>query len=202
VTLTKLQMGVDKFNATQKTKAGKIDVGVTKQLNDGFAHNSSGDVVYQSGKPISYNPATKSVSSKLPSPSQVARLVDQWKQGKVQTVTVPSPNPDQNGNPVTHRVSTQSGQLNFMQAYKRLRAMGYGDRKARSYLDSAYKRGEQGRAWLSNEEQAILRRAGLQPRARIVQGHGVLSAAQVAALGPKAPPGIQSQGGYVISQTY
>ena len=51
-----------------------------------------------------------------------------------------------------------------------------------------YQRGDSGRAWVTNEEQAALGRAGLPTRARMVQGHGVLTTAQYNALKKAGSP--------------
>lgn len=68
--------------------------------------------------------------------------------------------PTANGSRVSTKV--QQGvtyKMAFPQAYKRLLAMGVDDQTARQDLQTIYPRGTQGRAWLTNEEQAALRQA-------------------------------------------
>lgn len=207
---TKLKLSADQFNARQTTTANKIDVQVSKGMRDGFAHNASGDIIYSGGKPLQFNAQTATVSStpKLPTASQLNQLVTQWHDGKVGSVTVPAV--DSDGNPVFNpdgsvkyqAKSVQVGKLDFQQAYRRLRAMGLGDVKARQYLDTAYARGDSGRAWLTNEEQVALKKAGLTAKATVVSGKGVLNPKQTAALrkARKLPPGQLTREGFYVIQ--
>lgn len=205
----KLQYQIDSFNARQTATANKIDVAVSKSLKDGFAHNSTGAIVYSGGKPLTFN-TNGTVSAKTPTPAQINTLVGQWRNGKVQNVNVLQPNPDSNGNPVYRSVSTQTGTLQYGQAYSRLRAMGVGDLKARQYLDTAYMKGQQGRSWLTNSQQSALRAAGLTAKAKVVKDakgrtHGLLTLKQADLLHRKnlLPKGQQtSDGFYVIAQTF
>ena len=49
--------------------------------------------------------------------------------------------------------------MQYMAAYKYLRSRGVSDVDARTALDTTYKKGQDGRAWLTNEEQAVIRRS-------------------------------------------
>lgn len=83
-------------------------------------------------------------------------------------------NPD--GSPKTQT----SHKLRYMQAYKFLRRNGIADVDARTLLATSYQRGQDGRAWLTNEEQTVLARAqksasqpgyiGLQGNHAVVRG--------------------------------
>lgn len=115
--------------------------------------------------------------------------------------------------------------MGFTPAYKRLLAMGLDDATARHYLDSVYKRGEGGRDWLRNEEQAVLQQAyaatknkgygqgEVRPKSQVIMGIHYLDHAQVSALtqANRLPPGHWMNGTtktkdygpvYVIDQTY
>jgi hypothetical protein len=114
--------------------------------------------------------------------------------------------------------------VKFTAAYKRLLAMGVDDASARGYLDSIYKRGEGGRDWLRNEEQAILQRAAaatrgqalgvaVRPTSHVYKGVHYLDRPQMSALTKENVnvPGHWMQGStstqdlgpiYVIDQTY
>jgi hypothetical protein len=213
--VTKTNMSIDKYNAGVTAKANKIDVTVSKSIPGGIARNSNGDPIIRGGKVITIN-ANGTAGAKVPTASQINGFVDKWKNGKSSTVTVPAT--DKDGNPVYNpqtgaqeyvtKSIASSPPLNFGQAYRRLRTMNVSDKQARSYLATAYKRGEQGRGWLTNEEQSVLSKAGLRPRARLVNvdgsAHGVLSPAQYNALARagRKPPAIQTNTGtYVIVQT-
>jgi hypothetical protein len=139
-------------------------------------------------------------------------LVDAWKNGKPTSKTVRLPNTDANGNPVIRTVRSRTGKLSFGQAFKRLRALGVPDPQARKLLRSAYRRGEQGRAWLNVDEQQTLRQAGLSPKAGRYKSLAFLTPAQAQALGNRLPAGhrvyqaqskVQDFGDiYVLDETY
>lgn len=164
---------------------------------------------------------------KAPTANQLNGYVDAFKNGKPATVRVKQPKADSNGNAVYRTKSITTGQLTFTQAYKRLTALGVGDKQARAALDSAYKRGEQGRGWLTNEEQHKLATAKVQPRAHRYKGVAFLDPSQTAVFGgkpparlteqsripggPGMPPGYWTQGStstkdlgaiYIIEETY
>lgn len=161
---------------------------------------------------IAANKAGAQGTPKVPTAKDIGKLVDAWKNGTIKNVTTIPTNPDGtpkytkgSGAPDSVTQSTQTGQLNYGQAYKRLRAMGIGDAPARQYLNTAYQRGEQGRAWVTNAEQAVLQKAGLPPKAKVINGKGVLSAAQYQALraaGVNPPGTLTAEGPFVIAQTY
>lgn len=187
--------------AAASTKANTISVGVSKAARAGIALNAQGQPVLVNGHTVKFTGTTTPGTPKVPTAEEVSKLVDAWKNGTSHSETVTLPNPDNNGNPVTRTVTKQTGQLQYRQAYQRLRAMGVKDVKARQYLDSVYGRGEQGRAWLTNEEQKTLRSAGLNPGAATVKGHGgILRKRQVDALRAAGdlPPGQETSDGFYV----
>lgn len=144
-------------------------------------------------------------------PHEISTMVGQWHDGKVQNARVPAAGADggsvyeANGAQVYTTKSGTAGQLTYPQALKRLVAAKVDQQTALNYLNSAWKRGEGGRAWLMNPEQDVLRHAGLPPRAKVINGHAVLDAHQVAALrkADHLPPGQETaEGAYVIAQVY
>jgi hypothetical protein len=146
-----------------------------------------------------------------PTDSQLSKLIDAWKTGKLSSVTTiardasGNPIPNSSGAPETTTQTVPTGQLNYTQAYQRLRSFGISDQKARTLLNTAYQRGEQGRAWVSNEEQAALKTAGLPAKATVINGHGVFNRKQYQALkaAKKLPPGtLTAEGAYVIAPGY
>ena len=154
-------------------------------------------------------------SAKAPTPNELNQMVQTFKTGGIVRQTVALPNPDKNGNPIYKTVTKRTGALKFQQAYNRLRALHVSDIDARHLLATVYKRGEQGRGWLTNEEQTVLRsQRGLVPRAHVYKGVGFLDRNQYAALQRLGlhPPGHWVDGGhtstqdfgtvYVIDQTY
>lgn len=212
--VTKTNMSIDKFNATQTAKANKIDVTVSKSIPGGIARNSNGDPIIKGGKVITID-ANGSTTAKVPTASQISGFVDKWKAGKTQSVTTVAKDAqgntvyDANGAPKTVTQTVQGTKpLGYGQAYRRLRAMGLGDVKTREYLNTAYVRGEQGRAWVTNREQSALSKAGLPPRARVMTKAdgtkvGVLTGAQYHALtsvGIQVPATPTSDGVWVIQQ--
>lgn len=156
-----------------------------------------------------------STSAKPPTPNELNQMVQAFKDGGLVRQTVALANPDKNGNTVYKTITKRSGKLGFQQAYNRLRALHVGDVDARHLLATVYKRGEQGRGWLTNEEQAVLKSIPqLTPHAHRYKGVGFLDRNQAAALQRLGllPPGSWQDGGhtstqdfgtvYVIDQTY
>lgn len=207
-------ISIAKFNAGVTAKNNKIDVTVSKSIPGGIARNSNGDPIIRSGKVITIN-ANGSTTAKVPTASQINTFITQWKAGKTQSVTTIAK--DANGNTVydangAPKTTTQTVQgtkpLGYGQAYRRLRLMRLSDTQARGYLDTAYARGEQGRAWVTNREQSVLSKAGLPPRARVLTKAdgtkvGVLTGAQYHALtkaGLQVPAVPTSDGVWVIQQ--
>lgn len=150
--------------------------------------------------------AAKAAGIKPPTADEISKMVDGWKNGKPVSVRVPTIDPTTGkqavntaGVPQWHTETQQSGALTYGQAYARLRAMDVADTKARQYLDTGYQKGEQGRAWLTNEQQTALRKAGRQASAGTFKDpngtvESYLVAPQVAALKkagllPKGEPG-------------
>lgn len=182
---------------------------ITNATLPGYKRNANGKVV----KVGTTKPGSGGSSL---TPSQITKNIQSWHDGKVQNARVPAT--DKDGNPVYDANGAQvyttksgtAGTLTYRQALARLRASGVDQKTALGYLDSAWKRGEGdpqkgGRGWLENAEQDALKKAGLSPRAQVVNGHGVLNAKQVAALkrAGHLPPGqLTAEGAYVIAQVY
>jgi hypothetical protein len=175
------------------------------QLLPGYTTNASGQVV-KVGK-------TATSTAKPPTANEINSWVDAFKNGKPVTTSVLAPKPDANGNPVYRSIRQKTGQLSYLQAYKRLTALHVPDPQARQALDTVYKRGEQGRSWLSNEEQAALSASKLPPVAHRYKGVAYLDRTQAQALtaAHRMPPGHWIQGStatkdlgpiYVIDETY
>jgi hypothetical protein len=193
-------------NSTRAAIAGQNNATRTAIANQNNATKTQIAAMQAAAKAAGLKTKTKGALTD----NEVSNLVDKWKNGTVKSVTTVPTNPDgtpkykdANGNPKSVTQSAQQGQLTFQQAYKRLIAFGIPDKKARAYLDTAYKRGEQGRGWLTNEEQAALGKAGLPPRAAVVNGHGVLTARQYQALrkaGYTVPGQLTSEGAFVVAQ--
>lgn len=179
--------------------------------------NGTALVDTRTGRTVRTIPGTvpSTSSAKAPTPNELNQMVQTFKTGGIVRQTVALPNPDKNGNPIYKTVTKRTGALKFQQAYNRLRALHVSDIDARHLLATVYKRGEQGRGWLTNEEQTVLRsQRGLVPRAHVYKGVGFLDRNQYAALQRLGlhPPGHWVDGGhtstqdfgtvYVIDQTY
>ena len=140
---------------------------------------------------------------KTPTGNQTATAVAGWYTGKQET-KVAQTGTDKQGNPIYKKVPTgeTTGQLTYQQAYRTLRAQGYDDQKARSYLDVHWKRGERGRPWLSGTERTTLKQAGIPATASYDQGqHPFLDQKQAQAL-DKAnllPGGKLQNGRYMLN---
>lgn len=178
----------------------------------------------RTGRTVRTIPGTVGVGGsgpKAPTPNELNQMVQSFKNGGLTRVTIQptnaagQPATDKNGNPVYKTITKRTGKLGFQQAYNRLRALHVTDVDARHLLASAYKRGEQGRGWLTNEEQAVLKsQRGLVPHAHRYKGVGFLDRGQAAVLQRLGllPPGSWQDGGhtstqdfgtvYVIDQTY
>lgn len=158
---------------------------VTNQTLPGFTRNAKGDVV----KVSTSNPASKKKGALTD--AQINDLVAKWHNGRPVTQSVKQPKPDANGNDVYRKITKQTGQVSYQQAYKMLRLYGKSDQEARAVLNTQYGRGDTGRGWLTNEEQATLRKAGRQPSVGMYQGHAFIAPPQVAALSKAGllPPG-------------
>lgn len=161
-------------------------------------------------------PATPK-TGKLPTPGQTNTLVDTWYHGKPQPAKRVQRTDPKTGKPMwtaagqpiyVTQESAPTGQLGYQEAYKRLRAMNYSDEKARSYLDTNWKRGERGRPWVSAPERQALTTAKVRPSALFYRTfskgksiwHGYLNAAQVTALkaAKMLPAGEMVNGRYYI----
>lgn len=145
---------------------------VTNQVIAGYKRNPDGTV----------SKATKGVAGKSLTPNELSSMVDTLYNGTTSSVRVKAPNPDANGNPVYRSTTKRTGQFNYQQAYQRLRALNVPDPQARQALDTVYKRGERGRAWLTNEEQSALKQSGLLPSAHRYKTLAYLDTTQAAAL--------------------
>ena len=177
---------------------------VTGATLPGYTKNAQGQVVK----------TTTSTKGEL-TDSQAAKLVQQWHDGKTVSVTTPVVDPKTGkqqvspttGKPITTTKTAVQGTLNYGQAYAMLRQFGKTDVQARKLLDTVYAKGDQGRAWVTNEEQIALKKAGVPYKAKTIkdaQGatRGLLGPRQVAALkaAHQLPPGqMTSEGWFVIA---
>lgn len=134
--------------------------------------------------------------AKPPSATQTAALIQKWHDGTPTKSQVEDANPDSNGNPVYHTKTVPGKGVPFQQALQRLITMGYDNKTAREKLQGYYKRGDNGRGWLTNEEQGALAKAKVTPRAYTNSGVGYLRPDQAAALKQVGllPPGHWIQG--------
>lgn len=218
-----------KVQIAQLNAAGKVTAEQLAQAR------SDRTYALQFAKTYGYNPATGEIAAgfakqggrivkvgtgagaggvKPPTSAEVTKEIQTWHDGTVKNARVPAvgsdgkPVYDSNGARVYTTESGTSGTLSYTQALKRLTASGVPQPQALKYLDSAWKRGEGGeggRSWLTNDEQAALKGDGMPAKAKIVNGHGVLTNWQVATLkrAGKLPAGQEtSDGFYVIEQTY
>lgn len=196
--------------ATATAGAAKISPGVSKIL--GYAATADGTpILTKDGKIVPVSKTGQQGAPKLPSAGDLNKFVDTWFDGKKTTKRVQVTNPDgspvtdANGAPIFRTVDGDpQGRLDYGQAYKRLRALNVPDGQARQLLNTRYQRGQRGRAWLTNEEQAALKNARLSPKAHRYKSVAFLDAEQVAALkqAHKLPSGELIQGKYVIDEGY
>lgn len=114
--------------------------------------------------------------------NETAGLVQKWHDGKQTIVTEKQPETDSNGNTVYRDVRTSTDKVTYQQGYKYLRSRGETDAQARAALDTVYARGDQGRAWLTNDEQATLKKNGNQSTVGMYQGQAWIGPKQVAVL--------------------
>src|SRR6516165_9216122 len=105
---------------------------------------------------------------KLPSSKDINKIILGWYQGKRTSQRVPLT--DASGKQRTSKAGqplwqTKYGTVNnvpYMSAYRQLLDQyGYSDQQARKLLNAVYRRGDYGRAWLTNAEQAALQKAGV-----------------------------------------
>lgn len=159
---------------------------VTGKAIPGFTTNAGGRVVK-----VGTAKTAAAAGTKPPTANEINTWVSAFKDGKPISVTVKAPKPDANGNPVYRTIKKSTGALGYQQAYDRLTSLGVGDQQARQSLDTVYARGEQGRGWLTNEEQATLAQAKLPPAAYRYKGVGYIDPKQAAVLKAdgKMPPG-------------
>jgi hypothetical protein len=197
------------YSPPASPSSNNISPSVSKTL--GYVATANGTPVMRNGKIIPVDATGTKGAPKVPTASQIAGFVDKWKTGKTQSVTTIAKDKDgniaydMNGAPKTTTQTVEATKpLQYGQAYRRLRAMGLGDRKARSYLNTAYQKGEQGRAWLTNEQRSALQKAGRQTRVGFYQGHAFIALPQAAALknANKLPPGELVNGRYFIAPGY
>lgn len=228
------QIKVDTVNANNATRLQIAQMNAQGKVTSQQMAQARSDRSYalQFAKTYGYNPATGQVAAgfkkgpdgtytktgsggpggiKPPTSNEIAKDVQAWHDGTVKSAQVPQydsngkPILDSNGAQVYKSESGTAGILNYTQALKRLTASGVPPQQALQYLDSAWKRGEKGRSWLTNTEQAALKSDGMPAKAKIVNGHGVLNGFQVATLkrAGKLPAGQEtSDGYYVIAQGY
>jgi len=149
-------------------------------------------------------PGTKAgTTAKMPTPGQTSGFVKSWYMGQTTKQQVGT---DSNDNPIYKDLPSDTGKITYQEGYKKLRGMHYTDAQARSYLDTYWKRGERNRPWLSTDERAALKKAGLNPVVQYWQGnkdHPYIGPKQYAALqkAGMAPPADQRGGFYFIRRT-
>jgi hypothetical protein len=196
--------------AAATATAAKISPSVSKLV--GYVADADGNpIVTKDGKIVPVSKTGAKGAPKAPTGNELSKMVDLWFDGKATTQHTPVLNPDKspvtdaNGAPVYRTTDgPKSGQLNYTQAYKRLRALNVGDVQARQILDTRYARGDRGRAWLTNEEQTVLKHAGLSAKTTRYKTVAYLTRDQVTALtqAHKLPAGQWAGNQYVIDQTY
>jgi hypothetical protein len=107
---------------------------------------------------------------KLPSSKDISKIILHWYQGTRSSQRVAVPDPKKPGQQATDKAGnllwkTVYGSVNnvpYMSAYKQLLDQyGYSDQQARKLLNAVYRRGDYGRGWLTNAEQAALQKAGV-----------------------------------------
>jgi hypothetical protein len=105
--------------------------------------------------------AAKTAAGKGPKPptsTSISNLVDSWYNGK------PTTTRQQNTDGTTTIIQGPvQGQLGYNEALRRLVALHVPEAEARSVLDTRYKRGERGRAWLPASARSAMAKAGLTP---------------------------------------
>ena len=119
-----------------------------------IAVDSRGNPVLIGGRTVPWVTSTSSKKGKTLSAASVGAFLRSLKK-TVSAGTTSRLNADgsRTSTPKTKTVY----RMTFPQALKYLRSNGVSDKQARSYLDAIYARGQGGRAWLTNEEQAVLR---------------------------------------------
>lgn len=157
---------IKEFNAKQTSAANKISASVSKGMNDGFAHNASGTrVLGADGKPVKFAKSTSSgTGTAVGGKPLTASGITTFLKGLAKTSRIPQT--DASGNTkldknkkVMYQLQTQF-RLPYEQAYQTLMATPkMTDKRARHLLDTIYPKGQGGRNWLTNEEQAALSRA-------------------------------------------
>ena len=120
----------------------------------GVAVDGHGNPVFVNGRTVPWTTSTSSKKGKTLSAASVGTFLRSLKK-TVSAGTTSRLNADgsRTSTPKTKTVY----RMTFPQALKYLRSNGVSDKQARSYLDAIYARGQGGRAWLTNEEQAVLR---------------------------------------------
>jgi hypothetical protein len=179
---------------------------VTGATLPGYSRDASGTVV-KSTKPA----AAKGQLTD----NEAAKLAQQWHDGKPTSVTREVIDPktgkakvnQTTGKPVTETTTATTSSLKYGQAYAMLRTFGKTDQQARALLNTVYAKGDSGRAWVTNDEQAVLKKAGIPYQAKVVKdGHGddrgLLGPHQYQTLKAAGllPPGqLTQEGWYVIA---
>lgn len=112
---------------------------------------------------------TGTKGKKLPTPGQTQKMVEGWFYGKDDTELRKMPKTDARGNPVYRRVpGGKKGQLDYQSALRSLKALGYTEQQARSYLDPLYGRGDRGRPYLNAVQRKALQKAGIDKNAHVL----------------------------------
>jgi hypothetical protein len=196
--------------ATAAAAAGKISPSVSKIL--GYAATADGSpIVTKTGQIIPVTKTGEQGAPKAPTGSQLSKMVDGWFDGKTTTQHTPvlnqdgTPVTDANGAPIYRTTDgPQTGRLDYFQALRRLKALNVTDVQARQLLNTRYARGQRGRGWLTNDEQAALAAAHLPAKATRYKSVAYLTPQQAAALqkAGKLPAGQTVGDKYVIDEGY
>jgi len=184
--IAKYNQQAAQFNAKQTNAANKQALPNSAQSRlRGYIADGNGNMIpgadgkpqvlpgftVKGGKIVKDTSATK--AGKPLSLTTVNSLVKNWYSGTSSKQTDPT---------TGKTASTATGPVNYQRAYKMLTARGVTDQQARQALDAYYKRGQYGRAWLTNDEQAALKKFGRFTPAKVFQGHGYITPFQADAL--------------------
>jgi hypothetical protein len=166
--------------ANQKTNLlGTLDA--AKSNSTGYQVDSYGQPIYDAngnlqpikgykigagGTPVKI-PTAKTTTAKTATPGEISSYLGTLKPTQAtQTITTRDANGNSTSHPAPYGAATYP--VTFTAALKRLTTWGgMTDAEARQTLQSVYPRGTAGRGWLTNEEQAALRKAGLQSAAGV-----------------------------------
>lgn len=208
-------------NATNQTRVDVANIAANERASTAQLAQARSDRTYrlQLAKTLGYDPVTgnllpgyvqqggrvvkasaSAASKGTLTANEVSSLVQKWHDGKSTITSQEQPHTDANGNAVYRSVRGTADKVSYQQGYQYLRQHGQTDQQARTALNLVYGRGEQGRSWLTNDEQTALKSTGHQSTVGMYQGNAYLGPKQVAALkaAGKLPPGELVNGRYFI----